>query len=139
MLTIATSRAIRRTVVLAAAVCATAGCAHKPHGVRSDPLDYDDYPQITVLEDLHRNVVLSSVVEEEGAPLRVTVAVRNRANDDERHVQYRFFFLDSRGVPEDPNPDWHYMHMPARTMMYMQGNALDKSAVAWRLEVRPAR
>ena len=139
MLTRATARALRGTAVVAVAVWAIVGCTHKPHGVRSDPLDYDDYPQITVLENLHRNVVLTSVVEEEGSPLRVTVVMRNRTKQEERHVQYRFFFLDSRGVPEDANPDWHYMHMPARTAMYMQGNALDKSAVDWRLEVRPAR
>ena len=138
MLTFATARVLRGIAVVAA-VCAIVGCAGKLEGVRSDPLDYNDYPQITVLEKLHRNVVLTRVVEEEGSPLRVTVAVRNRGTDDERHVQYRFFFLDSRGVPEDPNPDWHYLHMPARTAMYMQGNALDRSAVDWRLEVRPAR
>lgn len=116
------------------------GCGgrHAPKAGRPDPLPLEEYPQIAVLEDLHRAVVVTDVKEEPGPPLWVQVAARNK-DDDERHVQYRFFFLNDAGEPENRNPDWHYMLMPARTLVYFQGNALDKARSAWRLEIRPAR
>jgi hypothetical protein len=117
------------------------GCAHRdaPKAGRPDPLPLEEYPQIAVLEGLHRAVVVTDVKEEPGPPLWVQVAARNKTDDDERHVQYRFFFFNAVGEPESPNPDWHYVRMPARTLVYFQGNALDRSRTDWRLEIRPAR
>jgi hypothetical protein len=37
------------------------------------------------------------------------------------------------------DPDWQYMSLGPRTLLYMQGNALDTRAVDWRLQIRPAR
>lgn len=111
---------------------------HAPARGRDDPLPREDYPQIAVLEGLRDAVVISHVDQTPGPPLRIQTTVRNRTDSTERHVQYRYFFLDG-GKPENPNPDWHYMHLPARTEVFMQGNALDASAKEWRLEIRPAR
>jgi uncharacterized protein YcfL len=124
-------------------VSAAAGaCSDNPYAPReagADPLPSEDYPQVSALEKLHKVIVVSDVKEDAGPPLKITAAVRNRANDDERDVQYRFFFLDKDGRPENAQPDWRYVHMPARTLVYMTGNALDVGATSWRLEIRPAR
>ena len=71
--------------------------------------------------------------------LKVTVALRDERDDKERRIQYRFFFFDERGIPENNNPDWRYKELPRRAAIYVDGNALDKDAVDWRLELRPAR
>lgn len=126
-------------LIVAVGVLVSAGCSKDPRAPEMDPLRYANYPNITALEKLHRNVVLCKVHEEPGPPLQVTVQVRNRTRDDERHMQYRFFFLNENGRPENPNPDWRYVKLPARTIVFLEGNALDRDAVEWRLEMRPAR
>ena len=126
-------------LVVAPLVSTWCGCSYPPKAGRADPVLLKKYPQIAVLENLHRAVVVTEVSEDPGPPLSVQVTARNKTRHDERHVQYRFFFLDTVGKPENPNPDWHYVHMPARTLVYFQGNALDRTCGAWRLEIRPAR
>jgi hypothetical protein len=126
-------------VVAAVLLALPLGCVWAPKTGREDPLDLDKYPQIAVLEGLHRRVMISDVKVENGPPLGVTVVARNRTNDDERHIQYRYFWLDASDSPQDENPDWHYVHMPARTYVYLSGNALDAKYTHWRLELRPAR
>ena len=133
------SRNMPWALVALLGLLASAGCAKNPRAPKLDPLRYEDYPHITALEKLRRNVVLCHVHEEPGPPLQVAVQVRNRTHEQERHIQYRFFFLNRGGVPEDPNPDWRYVKLPARTIVFLQGNALDREMVKWRLEMRPAR
>ncbi len=126
--------------VMLVAVCA-AGCGnpHPPGAAGEDPLAPEDYPQVAALEGLKRKIVVANVVEDPGPPMHVQVTLRNRSRSTERHVQYRFLFFDEQERPENPNPDWHYMHLPARTEVFMQANALDAKAGKWRLEIRPAR
>jgi uncharacterized protein YcfL len=126
-------------IVLAGILFHTLACSHNPKPIRQDEMLIENYPKITALEKLHRVLVVSDVVEEPGPPLNVTVAIRDDRDDKERRIQYRFFFLDDRGVPENNNPDWRYQQMPRRAVVYVQGNALDRKAVDWRLEIRPAR
>jgi hypothetical protein len=130
-----TSLGLACTIVLSL----VGGCKYPPKAGREDPLALEDYPRIAVLERLHRAVVVADVIEQSGPPLRVTVVLRNKANDDERWVQYRFIFFDAQNRREHPDPDWHTIHMPARTHVEVSGNALDARIVDWNLEVRPAR
>jgi hypothetical protein len=115
-----------------------AGCKWAQHAGRQDPLALEDYPQISVLEGLHRAVMISDVQEDKGPPLAVRVMVRNRTHDDERTVQYRFIFSDASGKREAAEPDWHLKHLPARTLVEISGNALDSRYTQWLLEIRPA-
>jgi hypothetical protein len=115
-----------------------AGCKWAPKAGRPDPLPLEDYPQIAVLEGLHRAVMISDVQEDNGPPLAVRVMVRNRTHDDERTIQYRFIFSDDHGKRETAEPDWHVKHLPARTLVEISGNALDDSYTQWQLEIRPA-
>ncbi|HRX85922.1 MAG TPA: DUF1425 domain-containing protein [Phycisphaerae bacterium] len=127
------------SAVLAALTFNALACSHNPKAARQDQMAIEDYPQITALEHLDRVLVISDVVEDKGPPLKVTVALRDERDDKERRIQYRFFFFDERGVPENNNPDWRYKELPRRAAVYVDGNALDKNAVDWRLELRPAR
>ncbi len=115
-----------------------AGCKWAPKAGRPDPLPLEDYPQITVLEGLHRAVMISDVNEDQGPPLAVRVMVRNRTHDDERTIQYRFIFSDASGKREAAEADWHVKHLPARTLVEISGNALDSRYTQWQLEIRPA-
>ncbi len=115
-----------------------AGCEHRPAPARMDTLAPKHYPQITALEGLDSVVVVNEVVVTQGPPLKVSVSVRND-DDTERSVQYRFFFVDRENLPETSDTDWHFLKLPARTLVYLKGNAIDKKAVDWRLEIRPAR
>ena len=132
-------RNVQWPLVVLLGLLALVGCAKDPRAPKPDPLRYEDYPHITALEKLRRNVVLCHVHEDPGPPMQVVVQVRNRTHETERHIQYRFFFLDHNDVPEDLNPDWRYVKLPARTIVFLQGNALDRDLVKWRLEMRPAR
>lgn len=139
-------RSVRRyavaLVVTLPAVLAT-GCepdmAKAPNRMNTDPLPSAEYPQIVVLDGLSGWLCAGKIVEEAGPPLTVTVPVRALTDNKDLHVQYRFFFLDTEGVPLNRAPDWHYMRMPSRSEVFMQANALDSTAKTWRLEVRPAR
>lgn len=137
-------RKTKPMLCLMLAGCAAAlasGCSHvrPPRAIREDPLPSADYPQIAVLGGLGGAIAAGDVVEEAGPPLAVTVPMRALTHDDELNVQYRFFFLNEKGVPLDRDPDWHYMQMPSRSQVFMGANALDQNARTWRLEVRPAR
>ena len=113
-------------------------CSQSLRSPEPDPLDMDEYPQVVATENLHRVIVISDVAKGESRPLNLTLAIRN-VDDDERSIQYRFFFLDLNNVPEVLDPDWHYLRLPALTGVFIQGNAMDTRAVDWRLEIRPAR
>jgi uncharacterized protein YcfL len=121
------------------ALVSATGCAStEPKEIREDTIAFEEYPQITPLENLHRRVLLSKVVEDKGPPMTVTVVVRHDDSSDVRHVQYRFLFLDKDELPENADPDWHYAQLEPRTLAYLKGNALSRNASAWRLEIRPA-
>lgn len=110
-----------------------------PGRIDADPLPCEDYPQIAVLEGLEGWLGAGKIVEEPGPPMTVTVPVRALTDDDELNIQYRFLFLDEKGVPLNRDPDWHDMRMPSRAQVFMRANALDSTASMWRLEIRPAR
>lgn len=124
------------------AVCA--GCkdgSKPPPGAMADPVLIENYPRVVALDGLQPYIGVAPPVEERtpGQPLKVTVPVRALTNGAELNVQYRFLWLDSRQSPTQPEGDWRYVRMPARSQIFMQGNALDDRATDWRLEIRPAR
>lgn len=108
-----------------------------PRSAQFDQLQ--EYPKVTALEGLADWVVVSDVMLDPGPPMGVIVPARAKTDGQELDVQYRFFFLDSDDRPLERDPDWRYMRMPSRTRVFMEANALDRDAVDWRLEIRPAR
>jgi hypothetical protein len=133
---------------LVAATCVVAGslagCANDtvkaPGSGRSDPLPHESYPQIAALEGLDKWVYFDRpVIDKGGSVIKVTVPARAATDGQELNVQYRFFWLDASGRPLDNTPDWHYQRMPSRSQVFFEGNALDKTAEDWRLEIRPGR
>lgn len=126
-------------VVVGLSVGCTSERTKAPKRIDEDALMAHEYPQITVSRGLKGTITAGDIVEEAGPPVRVTVPVRALTRRRDLHVQYRFMFLDEKGLPLNREPDWHYMRMPSRTQVFMQGNALDANAQDWRLEIRLAR
>lgn len=121
-----------------------AGCKSSdkpPPGAMADPTLMENYPTVVALEGLQPYIGVSAPVEDRtpGQPLGVKVPVRALTNGAELNVQYRFFWLDEQQVPVQEEGEWRYMRMPARSQVFMSGNALDGRATRWRLEIRPAR
>ena len=127
------------TLTLAVLMLASLGCSSTkpPREAVSEPQIEDAYPQVTIEGKLkiakHRPIVVPA---EGRTPMHVTVPVRLRSND-RAEVQYRFAFLDDRGAPTGPPMDWRWKVLPPRTVVYLEGGALDHKAVDWRLEIRP--
>jgi len=119
-------------------VVLTAGCT--PHAGRVDLVTADEYPQISVLDDLSWKLVFDKPIVEQGngRPLNVTVPVRVVA-DSGIAIQYRFEFLDELGRPLQPDMQWRYAQLPGRNQRFLQGSALDTAAVDWRFEARRAQ
>lgn len=127
-----------------AMVMAAGGCSDKtkpPPGAMNDPVLVENYPSVVALDGLQPYIGVSAPVVERGGgqPLKVTVPVRALTNGAELNVQYRFLWLNPQMVPTQPEGDWRYMRMPARSQVFMSGNALDDRATDWRLEIRTAR
>lgn len=125
-------------------VSAAGGCSDKtkpPPGAMNDPILVENYPGVVALDGLQPYIGVSAPVIERGGgqPLKVTVPVRAMTNGAELNVQYRFLWLNPQQVPTQPEGDWRYVRMPARTQIFMSGNALDDRATDWRLEIRTAR
>ncbi|MGQ0628613.1 MAG: hypothetical protein ACT4PL_11000 [Phycisphaerales bacterium] len=121
---------------------AGAGCdpVKAPGSVQGDPLPATLYPKIAVLEGLQGFIVMGTEPRVNvGPPMGVTCALRAKTDFEELSVQYRYIFFTSAGVPLNNNPDWQYQRMQSRVESFFSGNALDRTAVDWRLEVRPAR
>ena len=114
------------------------GCT--PHAGRVDLVTADEYPPITVLDDLSWKLVFGQPIVDQGdkRPLNVTVPVRV-VNDSGIAVQYRFEFLDELGRPLQPDMQWRYVQLPGRNQRFLEGSALDTAAVDWRFEVRRAQ
>lgn len=129
-------------------LCVTAGpmvgCKYSPYEGRQDRLDIEEYPRIVASRDTHRNLLFSPATIDPGTdlrPMRVTVPVRSRFKRSDLRVQYRFEWLDEAGRPmnRNANAEWRYKALPPRNQVFLDGNALDRGAKDWRLEVRLAK
>ena len=124
-------------MMLVGVVGVGSGCSMQPRSASTDTeANQDLYPQVVVIDPLKVSKHQPIVTESDGVtPMRVTVPVRLKSNKSQE-VQYRFVFLDRKGRPVGPAMDWRWKVMPARALIYMEGEALDTDAVDWRLEIR---
>ena len=110
-----------------------------PQG-RGDPLLRQNYPNVTVGDELDEWLYIGDITVVPGGnvePLSVTVPVR-LAWDEGREIQYRFFFMDQFGRPLKRDPLWKYTSLPPRTQVFLMGNPMETTAVEWRLEIKAA-
>lgn len=123
-------------VVLLAGGCDT---TKAPAAGRGDPVTRDQYPRNNPQGGLANWLYFDAPIVEREPVMRVSTPVRSTSDDYELRVQYRYIWLDADGRPQNSNPDWRYTVLPRRTQTFLDGNALDRGAKDWRLEVRPAR
>ncbi len=98
-------------------------------------------PRITVLApDLRGWIGFQEfrVAQDEDKPLSVNVPVRNMT-ERQYLIDYRFLFYDEDGMQISPVMGWQMVAMEPKQNVRLEGSALDRSAVDFRLEVRWAR
>ncbi len=130
-----------RSAITVALAMTMAGCdkTKAPGTLGADPLPAESYPRIAALEGLGGWIVMATPPRvDPGPPLQVTVAARAKTEKENLAVQYRYNWFDSAGRPAG-GTDWRYLLMPSRVEVFFEGNALDRNATDWRLEIRPAR
>ena len=130
------------TIAIAAVVISSFGCRQASNFAgRRDPIVEEDYPQIAVVEGLHRKVVFSrpAVTDAPNQPMSVVVGVSNKTRSKNMHIQYKFEFYDQNKVPVEPMMQWKYQLLPHAAEVKLIGAALDTKARDWRLVMRPAR
>ena len=123
------------------AVALFAGCAYSPGTPDPDPLAGTAYPQIVGLYGLDRGELLVDaprVAAEDDRPMSVTVPIRTKIRK-EIPAQYRFIFLDERGIPIGEPGAWRYALLQPRARTFLTGDAPDLGAVDWLCEIRPNR
>jgi uncharacterized protein YcfL len=135
-----------KSVLLAACVAVVSGvvgCAPTPTGPFTpggDPIPLAQYPKITAPGELAGYLVVSDTTVEKGAVMKVTTPVRLMTKPGQwAKVQYRYIFLDVRGLPVREQPEWKPVTMEPQQQVFMSQNSLDSDAVDWRLEIRPQR
>ncbi len=127
-------------MVIGAAGCKSSQDPNMPPG--SPGVDaLPGYPQIVTMDGLGQWLVAepSIIQHEPGKLLRVTQPIRSITDYQHLRVQYRFIYMDAQGRPMRAPEEWRYIVVPARTQVFMEGNALSTEAVDWRLEIRSAR
>lgn len=132
----------RAVLALVAAVVSFGGCAtpRAPFSPQPDYIPVDQYPKITTTAHLSRFLVFSPPTVVVDGVMRVTTPVRLVSRPGEwSKVQYRYIFLDSRGLPLTVQPDWQSQTLEPQQQVFLQGNAMDSNAADWRLEIRPHR
>ncbi len=123
------------------AVALFAGCTYAPGTPDPDPLAGTAYPQIVGLYGLDRGELLVDaprVAAEDDRPMSVTVPIRTKIRK-EIPAQYRFIFLDDRGIPIGEPSAWRYALLQPRARTFLTGDAPDIGAVDWLCEIRPNR
>jgi len=131
---------MKTILALALTAVALTGCAgtqREPHAAKADTLA--SYPQITVEHGLRNFIVVGDPVVTRGDVLAVSVPTRLTSNEGEQaRVQYRFIFLNDRGVPLRDQPDWRYMLLEPHQQVFLAANSTD-TASDWRMEIRSNR
>lgn len=121
-----------------------AGCdeVHAPRAIGADKLAPGQYPRnVAVDEHLNEALVAGATIVNDGSkdqPMSVSQPVRN-IKDFPLNIQYQFTFLDTSGKPIEGGGGWRYVTLEPRVERFLQGAALDTSAVDWRLTVRAAK
>ncbi len=118
-----------------------AGCTYSPGTPDPDPLAGGAYPQIVGLYGLDRHELLVDaprIVNDAERPMSVTVPIRTKIRK-EIPCQYRFIFLNDRGMPIGQPAEWQYVLLQPRARTYLTGSAQDIGAADWICEIRPDR
>lgn len=134
------SASVTMTLAALALVGGVQGCASTaPPPARVDPAG-GGYPQITVEPQLQQWIVVDRPTVQMGEVMKVTVPVRMDTNrSPEIAIQYQFTFVDANNVPLPTQSGWQMVTLPSRMRRELQGTALDRNAVDWRLEIRSGR
>lgn len=128
-------------IALLFVVALFAGCTYSPGVPDPDPLAGGAYPQIVGLYGLDRHELLVDaprIANDGDRPMSVTVPIRTKIRR-EIPCQYRFIFINERGMPIGEPSEWHYALLQPRARTYLTGNAPDVGAVDWVCEIRPDR
>ena len=129
-------------------VLAAVGCQQNPGkgaaAGRLDLLPLADYPQIVVQGKLHDALRFAPPIVEAATqmkPMRVTVPVRSVDDRWGVNIQYRFEYLDEakRPLATSKKERWIFKHLAPRVQGFLDSNAMDTTAVDWRLIVRSGR
>ena len=129
-------------IVLSGAFLFT-GCTYAPGTPDPETLPGTAYPQVVGLDGLDDRELLLDAPRvapetDDGRPMSVTVPIRTKIRK-EIPVQYRFKFLDERGLPIGEEATWQYALLQPRARTFLTGNAPDIGAVDWLCEIRPNR
>ena len=115
-----------------------AGCAKPtpPPGAMVDMVAIDNYPQITVMDNLQPWLVVNRLqTNNDDGLLNIDVDMRWTG---QRYVyfEYRFIFFDANGRALKTDPAWRTGESAPGTVEYLQGRSINEAATDWRLEIR---
>ncbi|HYE62586.1 MAG TPA: DUF1425 domain-containing protein [Phycisphaerales bacterium] len=112
----------------------------EPFTPRADHIPLEAYPKITAPAELAQYLAVSDTTVERGPVMKVTTPVRLISRPGEwSKVQYRYIFLNDRGLPVREQPEWTPVTLEPQQQVFLSQNSLDSDAVDWRLEIRPQR
>jgi len=138
--TLRVGKAVLATTLMAGVVgvIGVAGCAGPtpPPGAMVDMVALNNYPQITVMDNLQPWLVVNRVQPQEvDGLLNIDVDMRWTGT---RYVylEYRFIFFDEQGRALNTDPAWRTGQAAPGTVEYLQGRANNEAADTWRLEIR---
>ena len=77
-------------------------------------------------------------IRDSRTPLTVQVPVRNMA-DRAYLIEYRYLFYDASGLEQTPVMGWKFAKLEPKQVVNLSANAMDTSAVTYRLEVKWSR
>lgn len=77
-------------------------------------------------------------IRDSRTPLTVQVPVRNMA-DRAYLIEYRYLFYDANGLEQTPVMGWKFAKLEPKQVVNLSANAMDTSAVTYRLEVKWSR
>ena len=132
-------------VALIAVLMPAHGCQRDlvkaPYAGRQDMLSIRGYRDLAVEGRLHDVLVFSEPRIEAASeirPMRVSVSVRSIHDPYGLSIQYQYTFYNNM-MHEQSSTGWRFAHLPPRMQRHLEANALDSTAVKYRLEVRSAR
>lgn len=135
---------IRIACVLVVMCLAIPGCKTdiSPSGGLGDPYPAPiNDPQITILSPELRPWLgfhPAVVVDDGSRPMQVQIPVRNLTARDYL-IDYRVLFYDENGMQLEPVMGWKMEALRPKQTVRLDGKALDRRAVNYRLEVKWAR
>jgi uncharacterized protein YcfL len=122
---------------LAFAGCSGPDLVKAPAGPVDDPLAFDAYPEIVLLDGLDK-----ALVKQKGETSRATAsepmtvrATLRSVRKDPIVAQYRFVFFDENGRQLTRNPVKHQVTFEPLTRRTIEANAIDMNAARYELQI----